>query len=1081
MEKIRQFRTLGTAPLWAKMHLKMKMLAILLCCFVMQSTAMVYSQDVKLTLKAENVPLKKLFKLIENKCNYRIAYSSNLLSNTQVVNIDVVDQPLQQVLQSALANTRLTFQVMSDNLVIIKMRDNIPPQEKDITVRGVVKNAQGEPVIGATVLAGKKVAITDNNGRYEISTAHNDLLSFSFVGYEKQEVRVNNHAIINISLEEKKGALNEVVVVGYGAQRKKDLTGAVSTVSAKDLEDRPATNFGYSLEGKAAGVQVIRSSGKPQAGFSIRVRGTTSITADSEPLYVVDGVPSATTYDINPNDIENIVILKDASSAAIYGAAGANGVVLITTKRGKNQQPQLAFNTYFGGSQVTKKLPVLNSKEYIDLMTALGQVADWSKYTANTDWHDEVFRNAATQNYQLSLNGGNDATAYYISGAWIKQDGVVRTNTMNRYNFKINLDQKINDFVKIGTSIAYSKWYDRNVDDSRGTGNGGVIMNVLTTAPVIGIYNPDGTFTANPLRLSFHNPVAYTDGATNGFNNTRFFGNIYGEVKILPTLKFKSLFGYDHSTGKYNYFLDPYKTDWGRVNKGVADLNMDQNIYWLSENTLSFSQKFNKHSLDALVGFSVSKTNSESSTIETKNFSGISVPTVGGGAVINVASGARSARANDALISRINYTYADKYLFTGNFRADASSVFGPGNRTGYFPSFSVGWRISEESFFKSIHHVDELKLRFGWGKVGNDHIDSYAWYGKVGTGANYILGGIVQPGTAPLTPENKNLRWETTTQNNIGLDLAVLKTRINLSIDVYRKNTRDLLFDKPLATSSGFTGALQNIGKLENKGLEITLNTKNLVGELKWNTDFNISFNRNKVVDIGHEILPVGMITQREEAALIKEGFPLGTFWGYVSTGVDPKTGMMTYADLDKSGDTGDGDKTVIGNANPKFTYGLTNTLSYKNWNLSIFIQGVQGNDIFNGTRIEIEAMNDFRNQSAVVLHRWTKEGQITDIPKAVPDDVSNTRISSRFVENGAYLRLKALTLGYQLPASLAKRCHLRGANIYVTGENLLTATKYSGYDPEVSAYGAQNGAIGVDFGTYPQTRQLIAGLNISF
>ncbi|WP_326992134.1 TonB-dependent receptor [Chitinophaga sp. 212800010-3] len=1058
----------------------MKFLAILLLCFATQSTAMLYSQDVKITLKAEHLPLKKFFKLVESKCNYRIAYSSNLLTNGTAVNIDVVEQPLQQVLQTALANTRLTFQIMNDNLVVIRMRDSAAVQSRDL-IKGTVKNVRGEPVAGATVLAGKKVSITDGSGHYEIAAAPGDLLVFTFIGYEKQEIRVGSQSTVDVIFEEKKGALNEVIVVGYGAQRKKDLTGAVSTVSAKDLEDRPATNFGYSMEGKAAGVQVVRSSGKPQGGFSIRVRGTTSITADSEPLYVVDGVPSATTFDINPNDIENITILKDASSAAIYGAAGANGVVLITTKRGKKQVPQIAFNTYAGSSKVTKKLPVLNRQEYIDLMTQLGQVADWSKYTANTNWHDEVFRNAASQSYQVSLTGGNDATTYYLSGAWLKQDGVVRTNTMNRYNFKINLDQKVGKFVKVGTSIAYSKWFDRNVDDNRGSGNGGVIMNVLTMSPVVGIYNPDGTFTANPLRLSFHNPVAYTDGSTNGYNNSRFFGNIYGEVQLLPSLKFKSLFGYDHTTGKYNYFLDPYKTDWGRVNKGIADLNMDENVYWLSENTLTFSKKFHKHHLEALAGFSTSKTSSESSQIETKNFSGISVPTVGGGAVINKATGARSARSNDAFISRINYSYADKYLFTGNFRADASSVFGPGNRTGYFPSFSLGWRISEEPFFKSVRNIDELKLRFGWGKVGNDHIVPYAWYGQVGTNNNYVMGGGVQPGTAPITPENRDLRWETTTQHNIGIDIAILKSRIIFSADAYLKHTHDLLFDKPLATSSGFTSALQNIGKLENKGLEFTVSTKNLTGPFSWNTDLNFSLNRNKVIDIGHEILPIGALPQREETSTIREGLPLGTFWGYVATGVDPKTGMMTYADLDKSGDVSDGDKTVIGNANPRFTYGLTNTLSYKGWNLSVFLQGVQGNDIFNGTRIEIEGMNDYRNQSTAVLRRWTKEGQVTDIPKAVPDDVSNSRISSRFVENGSYLRLKAVTLSYRLPDQVTKRCRINGASIYVTGENLLTATRYSGYDPEVSAFGGQNGAIGIDFGTYPQTRQVIAGLNVSF
>ncbi|WP_246254567.1 TonB-dependent receptor [Pedobacter foliorum] len=1071
--------------------LVMKLTVFLLAFTCFQVCASGYAQ--RITLSEKNVSVETILKKIKKQSGYHLWYEDNLLDKTRNIDINVANVSLEQALESCLKGFPLTYAIV-DKTVVIK-RDK--SWYELLTVSGKVTDEQNIPMPGVSVrLKGSEIGTTtDNQGGYSLNLPDgNGTLVFSSVGFKTYEVKVSNQSILNLKMSAEAQGLNEVVVVGYGTQQKKDILGAISTVGAKDLEERPATNFGYSIEGKAAGVQVLTPSGKPQGGFSIRVRGTTSITADSEPLYVVDGVPSITTYDINPSDIESISILKDAASAAIYGASGANGVVLITTKRGKSQKAQLSFSTYGGISNVKNKIDVLNRADYIALMTEIGQVAAWDNYKDDTDWHKEIYREAYAQNYQLSVNGGNDATTYYLSGSWLKQDGVVRTNTMNRFNFKVNLDQKVNDFIKVGTSVSYARWYDRNIDDNRGSANSGVIMNVLTSSPVTGIYNADGTFTANPLRLSFNNPVAYTDGSINGFNNSRFFGNLYTEVSILKDLKFKTLFGYDSQRGKYNYFLDPFRTDWGRVNKGLADLNMNESEYWLSENTLSYAKTFaEKHVVDAFVGYTASRTTSESSEIETKGFSGISVPTVNGGSIINSATGGRAARTNTSFVGRVRYAYDDKYLLSSNLRADGSSVFGPDKHWGFFPSFSAGWRISKENFLKDAEFISDLKIRYAWGKVGNDHIGPYAWYGLIATGSNYILGEQVNSGTAPQTPENRNLRWESTTQNNIGIDVSLFKSRINLSVDLYRKSTADLLFDKPVPTSSGFLGALQNIGKLENKGIEFALNTKNLTGAVKWESDFNISFNRNKVGYIGDQELAVGGIPQRQQAAIIKEGLPIGTFWGYVSKGVDPKTGNMIYEDvngngynIDEDGALDAGDRKVIGNANPKFTYGFTNRVSYGSFSLDLFLQGVQGNDIFNATRIETEGMMDYRNQSVAVLRRWTKEGQITDIPRAESGNVINSDISSRFIENGSYLRVKSLTLGYKLPQSVLSKMKLRSVSLYVTGENLLTFTKYSGYDPEVSAFAgtggeSSNGALGIDYGTYPQVRQFIFGLSVSF
>jgi TonB-dependent starch-binding outer membrane protein SusC len=540
------------------------------------------------------------------------------------------------------------------------------------------------------------------------------------------------------------------------------------------------------------------------------------------------------------------------------------------------------------------------------------------------------------------------------------------------------------------------------------------------------------------------------------------------------------MYSIDNTNGEYNYFLDPVRTDWGRTNQGLATQSTDRSEYWISENTLRYNQTISNHQVEALIGFIASSRASQNLSISSRSFANETVKTVNGGSTITGISSSKYERANSSFLGRINYGYLDKYLLTANFRADASSVFGPGNQWGYFPSFSAGWRLSEESFLKGSL-FDDLKLRAGWGRVGNDRIAEYAWFGGVATDANYTIGDVIRPGTRPTSLENKSLRWETTSQTDIGLDLAFLNSRINITIDAYLKNTNDLLLNKPIPTSSGFSSATQNIGKIQNKGLEFQVSSANTTGKLKWNTDFNISFNRNKVVDIDEQEIHTGDVFQRGNVSVAKKGEPLGTFWGYVSEGVDPETGDMKYKNLDEDAALSESDKTFIGNANPKFFYGMTNTLSFANIGLSIFLQGTQGNDIFNASRLEGEAMNDYKNQLASTLNRWTAPGQVTNIPKATFGEKYNSELSTRFIEDGSYLRVKAVTLSYTLPKALLSKAEISDVKIYVTGQNLLTITNYTGFDPEVNAYGGNNLAQGVDYGTYPQNETVIAGFNFSF
>jgi len=984
-----------------------------------------------------------------------------------------------QILPSKMAAMLLAF-------LVISFSQLAQAQSKRVTGKVVDESSLPLPGVSILIKGSGTGTITDLDGEYSLNIEdENAVLVFSFMGYVTREMPVAGVSVIDLAMEPDITSLQEVVVVGYGEQAKKDITGSVSVVGAETFVARPNSQFGNLIQGKMAGVQVITPSGKPSAGFSIRIRGTNSISGSSEPLYVVDGVPTTDTRTINPADIENISILKDASSAAIYGAQGANGVVLITTKKGKAGAPKFEFSAYGGFSQPWRTLDVLNSEQYRDLMTEFGQNTDWSRYTANTDWQNEVFQNGSSQNYQLSVSGKNEATTYYISGGWTQQTGAVRSSEMDRYNFKVNLEQYMNDWLKIGTNFNYMQYHDVDVSDNQAVNQGGVILGMLSTPPNIGIYNLDGSFTSNPFQ-DWENPISSTDGSQRGYKNQRVLGNLYAEVDFTSELKFRSSIGIDQSTGIYDYFLDPFRTSYGRANEGIARNNTDHSSYHIIDNTLSYRKISGNHNFTALVGSVLQKYKWENNNIETRGFANDVVTTTNAGSIILSAGNSKSEKANASFLGRITYDFDEKYLLTANFRADGSSSFGPGNRWGYFPSFSVGWRLSQEHFMEAITPtVDDLKVRFGWGLVGNDQISSssYAYVGRVSYGANYPIGGVIAPGSYQSSIENRNLKWESTEQLSLGLDASFFESRLIFIADAYIKNTSDLLLNVQLPRSTGFNEGIQNIGELQNKGLEFQLSSINTQGELQWSTDFNLSLNRNNVVNIIGEEIIAGGIAGRGDVSYSIEGQPLGMFYGYVYGGVDPETGNSFY--IDKNGEStftpAADDRKFIGNPHPNIIYGMTNTLSYKNFDLSIFLRGVQGNDVFNATRIETEGMTDAKNQSLAVADRWRSPGDVTSIPRASWGNTNNSRISTRFVEDGSFLRVQALTVGYNAPPSLLSNFKLTGLRAYVTGENLFTLTGYKGFDPEVNAFGGSNTVMGVDFGTYPQTRNLIFGLNVSF
>jgi TonB-linked SusC/RagA family outer membrane protein len=976
--------------------------------------------------------------------------------------------------------------------------------QQDITVKGHIQDSKGNalPGVSIKIKGTARGTATQADGNFTIQAAPNAVLELSYVGFQTREVDVNGRTQIAITMDDAKTDLGEVVVIGYGTQRKRDVTTAVASVNTKDLQERPITQTAAALQGKAAGVQVTQPSGKPGAAFSVRVRGATSVQAGNEPLYVIDGVPTTDTRDINTNDIASITVLKDASSAAIYGARASNGVVLITTKRGRSGDAVINFNTYYGISKVGKKIDVLGPDQYNDLMREMGFTV--TTPTTTTNWLDEVFQTGTNQNYQLSASGGSEKSQYFISGAYTKDDGMVKPAKYNRRVFRANLDNQIKPWAKLTTNISYSNVDLKDLKDNENAGRNAAILGALNAPPVIGIYETDADgkqrYTMNPYKSGWDNPLAAIEGPTQGTKDNRVLGNAALDINFTKDLKFRTNYGVDYTNHSYDYYLDYIMTTPGRLDHGYATSQRYNNLTWLWENTLGYDKTWNKHTISALGGVTTQKNRYDVTNQTGRDFP--ADPTV---KTLNAANQITGETLQSewflmSYLGRIMYNYDSKYLLTANFRADGSSKLDKKHKWGYFPSVSAGWRISAEPFMQDVKAINDLKIRAGWGKNGN--VEGLGPYASLGlntfvrqTPSDPLSGpGINLPDGAP----NPDLKWETTTQTNIGIDLSLFDSRLTFSADAYIKKTDDLLLNVDLPDQVEYDYIPRNSGKLENKGLEFLVSSVNIDKKdgLRWSTDFNISFNKNRITALElSNVYYFAAVENRDNIITLRKDLSLGTFYGYVAEGVDPQTGDMVYKDLNGDGKVTPTDRTVIGNAQPTFTYGMNNNLTYKNWSLSFLLQGTQGNEVFNASRMETEGMYDSKNQSTEVLRRWTAPGQVTDIPRATNGDVTNSRTSSRFVENGSFLRMKSATLSYNLPQSALSAMHLSRLMIYATAQNLFTITNYKGFDPEVNAFTSNTAntgnasssttptgvTLGIDYGTYPVARTFILGLNLSF
>lgn len=1108
----------------------MKLINILLFTLFVLLTSFVYAESNVITLD-------KAVDEIAEKYKVSIIYDTEQLSTQKVENWELNGKSVEQDLDQLLRPRQFDYKKLSIATYVIKKvskptltkgkaipssyRPSSPPIDI-ITVNGLIVDAEdNEPLIGVniTIKGTGKGTTSDIDGGFSIEIEEGQILVFQYVGYEIQEVKAKSANIGTIRLSADAKQLKEVVVVGYGTQKRSDLTGALSSIGEEELKALPTTGLDQALQGRAAGVFVTQNSGAPGGGVSVRIRGIAS-TLSAEPLYVIDGIPvvndnqgtssnfaeldgggqnSNALNTINPNDIESIEILKDASATAIYGARAANGVVLITTKRGKKGTSSITFDTYFGLQEISRKIPVMNLREYAEYFNQINfepieEFENLELLGDGTDWQDAVFREASMENYQLSLTGGSEKTRFALSAGYHKKEGVVIGSDFTRLSSKVNIDHNFNDKIRIGNSLLVSRTSENITFNDNSSG---VVYTALLMVPSAPVTNADGTFAApqSEIVLQFDNPVARALDTKDQNKKTRVLANIYAEIDLFPFLKYRTEFGTDVNYSNHNTFFPSFERGNFFGRSGVRR-SLSNSLFWINKHLLTFNKTIGeKHNLNALAGYEMqegtyeflfaSRDNLPTNDLRELNLGDAGQQLNGGGA------------GHWALVSyfgRFNYGFDDRYLLTATMRIDGSSRFGPNNRYGRFPSAAFAWRLSNEPFLKEVNALDNLKLRAGVGAVGNQEIGLYSYSANL-RAYNVVLGDQLISGFAPDNIANPDVRWESSFQTNIGIDLGLFNNRIEIIADYYIKKADGMLLPALLpSTAGGLNPPFVNIGEIENRGIELALNTVNVKGAFNWRTSANFTANQNEVKNLGSSGNLVGII-QRIPVTRTEEGRPISQFYGYVVDGIfqsqaevsespfqqdGTRAGDVKFKDLNNDGIINEADQTFIGNPIPDFTLNLTNSIDFKGIDFSFFLQGVYGNEILNLLRRDLEGMASLGNQARVVKDRFTSSNPSQTVPRPTPSDPNaNRRISDRFIEDGSFLRLRNITLGYTFPNKLLERISIRSLRAYVSSQNLLTWTNYSGYDPEIGSFNQNPLINGVENGRYPVARSVTFGLSL--
>ncbi|MCF0043524.1 TonB-dependent receptor [Dyadobacter fanqingshengii] len=1085
----------------------------------------------KISLQAQEQEVKKVLSLIEKQAGVRFIFSSKLIQSGRKVNIQQSNQELSKVLNDFLVPLGLTYEVSGKNIVIrpsdaAKSADNAEASIKsellrsmDITIKGKITDSETkEPLPGVNILikGTQSGTSTDATGSYTLSVPDaNTILVLSFVGYEPQEVKVGNRTEIDITLKTDQKSLEEVLVVGYGTVKKSDVTGSVSSVKSGELTAYPALGTVQALQGRAAGVQIQSNNGEPGSNFKVRIRGGTSINASSDPIYVVDGFVGGAIPP--PEDIESIEILKDASATAIYGSRGANGVIMVTTKKGQSGKPKIEFNTSFSTQKEINRLDLLNASQFLDYVKeARPNVVSQG---ADTDWQDQIFRKGAIQNHQVSVAGGSDAVKYYVSGAYYDQKGVILNSDYNRFSITSNIDIQAAKRLKLGLNL-FAQRVSRNQARTQEGSSGltpGVTSSAFKFEPDQPIVGANGRFTVARLNDPIDNPYAIATQLQNESLNDRVQGNFYAEYSIWDDLKFRITLGATTNSGRTGEFTPTTLND-GRNVGGSATVRGTKSTLLLNENYLTYTKKIGtNHDISAMLGYSYQTSSSENWGGTGQSFitDAVSYWNLGGASVWQSPTSGLTEWQLASYYARLTYGLLDRYLFTANIRQDGSSNFSKNHKWATFPSGAFAWKLSSEPFMQNVTAISQWKWRVSYGLTGNQAIEPYQTMSRF-SNVYTIINGVPVNAVRPTTVANDDLTWETTHQLNIGTDFSMLNNRLNITADYYRRVTKDLLFSVQLPQYSGYSNQLKNIGSVENKGFELTVNTRNLVGEFKWNTDINFSLNRNKVLSLpnGTDILYAsgpGHLVGLGQTQILREGQPVGSFYGWIYDGVyqegdsfipgggfETAAGGEKFRDIDGKKDangqlTGEADgmlnsddRTIIGNPHPKFIWGLTNDFSWKGIDLNVFFQASQGNDMLNYTLMELNLLSGINNATTDALNRWTptNTNTNTNVPKAMAG--RTRRVSTRWVEDGSFVRLKNISLGYNIPKSVVDKLHISKLRIYASAQNILTFTKYKGFDPEVNYSSDDNSTnsnrnLGLDYGSYPNAKSYTIGLNVGF
>lgn len=1088
---------------------------LLMVCVFCSYAGNAHSQNAKGSIRMNNVKLDKILNEIENQTDYLFIYNNQVDIN-KITSVKVKNEAVAQVLDKILSGTGINYELEGTHIILTtEAIKDLHAQQQAKTVTGTVTDVSGEPIIGANIrIKGTTTGtITDIDGNFSIEAEPQSVIEVSYIGYLTQETVINNQKSIRFLLKEDTKTLDEVVVIGYGVQKKADLTGSVANINTEKLNTQSNANIGQALQGKIAGVDIVSQGGAPGSGTRIMVRGIGTLN-NASPLYIVDGMYMNSIDHINPNDIASIDVLKDASSAAIYGSRAANGVIIVTTKEGSNTEgkPIIDLSVNLGISTASKFLDMLDAKGWAEVTTiarqAIGKPAlDMATDLANkpdNDWQDIMFRPALMQNYNLSVKGGGKYSTYYTGLGYFNQDGIVKGTNYQRYNIQSKNDYKRGIF-SAGTNLIISFSHDKPLHQEL---RGGMIGTILQSVPTLEKYDDtrEGGYggTYGDVVNIPHPLAIIDDNIMDRYNeNVKIFANLYAQIELFKGLKYKLNLTPDFSFERYKNYLNKY--DFGLATNSITQLTERQrrrrNI--LVENLLTFDRTFGEHKISALAGY----------TYQDSRFRHIQAYGEGlpqGLEEIDAATTNRSNEGNSwrsvltSILGRVFYSYQNKYLFTATIRRDGSSKFGKNNRYGYFPSFSLGWNVAEEKFMENVHWLDQLKLRGGYGVLGNQEIDNYQYSSTITTGINYPdgNGGLLQ-GAFPKNFANPDIKWEETAMTNVGIDFMAFNNRLSLTADYYVKNTKDILLTVPIPISSGGANdPIRNAGKIRNNGFEFNLGWMDQPNpDISYGINLIGSFNKNKVIAMGSESGSIkgGSTNQNITTSETKAGYPIGGYWlistagyfnsqeevdAYAKDGkkIQPaaEPGDIKFVDANNDGVINDDDRVFQGSPFPDFTFALNGNMRYKNFDLSIGLQGVLGNKIYNATRQTLEDVTKGSNFLASCLDYWTPENKNASHPRLTWDDPNrNTRAESdRYLENGSYLRLRSVQLGYTFPQTWFKGA-IQHARVYINAENLFTITSYSGYSPDVNADNANYR--GFDNFIYPTNRTFMLGLNVTF